>query len=938
MSTLAPGRAPADDVEVIRSINDRVRKLESARTTRIGSWVLQDIDGSLIATKAGNAAAIAGADVAEAVKVDLGDLSQYISQKDLNDAFKNFAGALTGPATAPIGSNPILLQLQQWASGLGGGLDISGIVGAITGVAGDLTDLAAWALTLPTQIIDGATDVLTTFESSMVDAITGTPGTLTDLAAWALSTLPGNINDAIDAALVSVNSNLTALGTQITDSIQDVIDNINASVGVAAGGLVSSIQAALTSFPPANIVGTFASTLVSDWNSLVNGITTAVGATGFPTSLASLNTVVGGISTLLGWKPTGSAPVDSTKGITTTNNSFIAALAGTKPSYQAIDPSADSTFGLSQIVGSSATTVSLTQTQSVMGAITIPYGGIDGVAQSLWPVKKAVCWLGSGPTSTTITAMWVVIWKLNTINGTAERVHVSPELIKSQGVATTLAWNYYNIPNSVDWISVKQGDWYVAELCLLGSGTYNVVGMPSNWMPQHPTVFPKAIGATRRPAALDATIANTGANGANNNSKSGVGTIDVTATIDPNDTCAIMFASAGGAAAAGTFSAQMVTGSRAMTQVAARQVSTANAFSNLYAFAIFFTNGSGKPCRAADLGLSGSQTFRLSQTAAIGTWNASVGVQSFIGPTAAGTPVTNSGISTVPNVTLPTSTANALSFAAVAFAGFGTMSGVTNWNNIAAGNVNVAGTFPLITGYANGPVTNTQYSTTMANTNWGGIVVPLLITAPIALPVPNTLGTAGTTVAYNSNIPWLALTGSAGTSQYPPDTQTFTSSGTYIKPPWANYFDIIVCGGGGAGVNGAAFVAGVGGNPGGWAGTTLAKTEPDVAAVSTFDVVVAGISGGNNGPSYVNINSVQKAYGYGGPGGVGFVAGAIGGVGVGSSGYTQNGITYPGGGNVPQQTPGSFPGGGGGGGNSATGGGTGPGYGQIGVVYIVARQ
>src|SRR4051812_43867779 len=92
--------------------------------------------------------------------------------------------------------------------------------------------------------------------------------------------------------------------------------------------------------------------------------------------------------------------------------------------------------------------------------------------------------------------MYIDIYKVNVTTGASTRVHVSPNLIIA-GVSTTLAWNYYNIASAIDYIPAGQGEWYAIEMRTVGSGTYNIVGLGSTWMPAHPTVFPKAIGATR---------------------------------------------------------------------------------------------------------------------------------------------------------------------------------------------------------------------------------------------------------------------------------------------------------------------------------------------------------------------------------------------------------------------------------------------------------
>lgn len=816
-------------------------------------------------------------------------------------------------------------QLQAWAADLsstadGAADDIAELIDGVLGTGHAMADLVNYLQAIPGSVIDGITAV----EQLILDAIAnalghaGTGHTPSDIQGYLA---------AIPASLIS----------GVTTVEQQIIDAINASVGAATGGAVATIQAALEQIPPANVVGQWSSTLSGDLTNFLGAVSHGAAGLGIPTSFSAVQTALSGIASLLGYQSGGSPPANSTAGITTTNNTFISQLSGTRPLF--FDPTADCVFDPTIINGSSPTTISVTQSVSAIGNLNIQFGGVAGTDLSLWPKKKSIPWLGSGPTTTTITAMWLTIWKMNS-NGTKTFIHQSPELISTQGVATTLAWNYYNIPNSVDWLSVGIGEWYSVEMSILGSGTYALVGMPNNWMPaSSSSIFPKARAETRRAVALDATIANTGANGANNNTKSGTGSITITTTIDTNATCLVLFTSHQIASGSANAAWTATVGAGGSIKSLSNTSTAGSGAQTLRGWTLFFQDGSGNPTTAGALGISGSQNIILNQTGAgVGTWNASMSAQTFIGPTSAGTPVTTTGTSTVPAVTQ--STAVRKSFVAVAFASNTTMSGVTNWNNIAAGNVNVGGTFPLIAGYANGPTASTTYSTTSANAAYWGMEIPLNVTAPATLGVPGAIGLGGTGIQSSSNIPFFALCGAAGVSQHPDDIQVFTSSGTYNKPTWASKFYRFAFGGGGGGQNGSGFVAGVAGFPGNAVSDTIYASDPNVAAASTFAIAV-GAGGGassNGGPSTVDITGLSQLYSYGGAGGVGFVAGAIGGTGPGAGSTTQGPYTYSGGGNVGAQTTGSFPGGGGGGGNSATAGGSGPGAGGQGMVVIIAVQ
>ncbi|UJQ86554.1 minor tail protein [Mycobacterium phage PenguinLover67] len=61
-TALTPGRNPTTDPELIRSFHDRIARLESARTMRVGDWVLstEQATGNLIATRPGQTVLIDG--------------------------------------------------------------------------------------------------------------------------------------------------------------------------------------------------------------------------------------------------------------------------------------------------------------------------------------------------------------------------------------------------------------------------------------------------------------------------------------------------------------------------------------------------------------------------------------------------------------------------------------------------------------------------------------------------------------------------------------------------------------------------------------------------------------------------------------------------------------------------------------------------------------
>jgi len=125
---LAPGATPSTDAELIRSFHDRIRALETKPTTRVGDWVLSDINGMLTATKPGSSVALTG--LAEDVGIDL-----------------------------PIKSLVDTSQLQQAVDSTSGGI-ITQIAHALTGLVGaGINDLLDWVTKLPFLNLLGLLDI-----------------------------------------------------------------------------------------------------------------------------------------------------------------------------------------------------------------------------------------------------------------------------------------------------------------------------------------------------------------------------------------------------------------------------------------------------------------------------------------------------------------------------------------------------------------------------------------------------------------------------------------------------------------------------------------------------------------------------------------------------------------------------------------------------------
>jgi hypothetical protein len=154
-----------------------------------------------------------------------------------------------------------------------------------------------------------------------------------------------------------------------------------------------------------------------------------------------------------------------------------------KPGWNAMDATADAVFPIAQLNGSTSSTINVTATASAIGFITTPDNG----------KKSCIIWLGQDTTG--LTAFYVNLYQLNVTTGVATLLEASPNVLSS--VSNPLAWNYYDL---VTPITSQVGYVYAAEIVVVGSGTYKIAGIPSDWKPANPTVYPQQLGSSRTAA------------------------------------------------------------------------------------------------------------------------------------------------------------------------------------------------------------------------------------------------------------------------------------------------------------------------------------------------------------------------------------------------------------------------------------------------------
>ncbi len=682
--------------------------------------------------------------------------------------------------------------------------DIRYIIGDPLGLGTGTVIIGSSPFDIP--ILAPVADLVQQLIDGLFQALGGTgPGTVSSVVSY-LTSVVGDVSGLVSDVLAFVaavgGGNMAGAGTAlagVVSEFNDLASNLTAfltatgeATWAALGSLISQLVTMLN-----QISAIFNGTVVSPVNSTVQQIqdwynanvaylanipnTAVQGLTGFGTNMG--NTVQSladgvwqGLRAFLGI-PSGVGPpqvssaaqqvrvdLNNATDIASGAAAFQAKQSISKQSYLSIDPSADPVFPLAQINGASPSTVSVTQTKSVMGIIGLPDNGL----------KKSLVWLGGSLTG--INAVYVNLYKVNISTGVFTRTHQSANIIGdlTSPPGSTMAWQFYNLPMT-DFFPTLQGEWYVAELVVRGSGTYNVVGVGNAWMPSHPSVYPKALGASRTGLAFDTAVSanNASTNGLGN---SGAGTLNASPiSISSEATVAVMAAHVYCSAGTPAYTAKIGT----TTMTLAATLSNIGGLTNnqLLIYVLF-----NPP--------TGTQTPSLAQTNAGTTWGASLVADTFKGPTGVRTAQTASGTSAAPALTCTTGQPGDLIICAIA----GFQTGLSIAQN-QRGVINSAGTNPVVLGDASGAASVAFSGTQSASAAYGVIALPLTVAgAPSSISSPT----------YDTNVPWLALAGAAGRAQHPPETVEFETAGTftYTIPSWVidgDYIDVVPIGAGAGG-------------------------------------------------------------------------------------------------------------------------------------------
>lgn len=655
-------------------------------------------------------------------------------------------------------------------------------------------------------------------------------------------------------------------------------------------------------------------------------------------SIAQFASAASGIASLLGWNPSGPAPQNSVSAVTQTNNAFIAAMASAKPNYTTLLMGADVTFPIQNVItNTSAPTIGVTQTSSVIGFVTTHTGGI----------KESIGWLGGSYTN--ISSIVVNIYQVDTStnNGSLSFIATSGNLMSvGTGIVSnpTPEWTYWNLSaTNTPFIDAAQGNVYAIEFQVLGAGSYNIVGVQNQWLPPHPTAVPNFWAATRTTLTAP-QLTEIGAGGGNDYHGTGVNPWNH--TFGANDTCLIIFSSYWGVNEGLSFTV----GSTSVTNIGGpgqyyADPGVQGIACNVYGIIIPTSmQGTTQPISASGSGtVSGwvAQSFSFSGVSGFGT------VQDTYA---------NGGNQMYHQVTAAVNELIAQSFLTTAnpgvFGGNNTYTGDLIYQYTADGdelNFEV-GTAP---GAASVTFADTiTFTSSFYTSEWNSIAVPLIGVVP---PAPQYIAAP----TQSNYVPYLELAGSAGITQYAPELTPFTNAGTftYTIPSWmttGDQFDIVILGAGGAGSSADFNVTGNGGYGGSWSAVTLTYGVDVPISTTTFSVSVGsgGLSpapGGN--PGYAGGGSSVSIVGYassplsaGGGAGASGIGGNSAGLSPGNE--TFNGETYYGGGQQVSPATGYGPNGyspggggsGGHGGNASLPGGFPGGGGANGAVWVLAYQ
>jgi hypothetical protein len=718
-------------------------------------------------------------------------------------------------------------------------------------------------------------------------------------SSWTQLTGSYPVPAGVDTVFVMPVVNPTATGGTVWFDDASVT---KAGVLAAGTGLVDSFESALTALWGSNAIGPVVVDAQNLADTIMQAITNDTSSIGNSFSNVSTH-LSSAIAAFLGWTQAGIAPGGTVGALAQTAQEFANRSATSKQLHGAIDPSGDPVFSIAQTSGASAPTIGVTSAASAIGFISIPaagvkqsvcwYGGattnITSFVLNFYSVNTAtgamtylfnsgnivgsVANPGSGvalnyydfPDTQTLTlngtsnnfsvnyggrtsantsynasAATVQSSLVAAFPGFSGNVSVSgpnggPYVVTFSGplafTSQTLGINQSGGTPSVTvaYLYAAQGTSYAVELAVQGSGTYNMVGL-THWQSGVPNtnVFPSALGASRAAVAPTLGVVGPGSS----ITTSSPTTMSWTHTPNAADNYVAVGHNfyAGGA----TITISSVTyGATAMNLRTSQ--SHANVATNgvTYFYDLPITPGAG----AKTVTITYSAAPKSASGVSLSYQNASHG---------SGAVVAN-GTSTAPTLSI-TGSANQMLVNAIGYASAGSSptqsaySKTQEYNNAASDSGSTSWS-TLLVGQTAGTGSASVFSDTGPNQPWADIAYVL----NGAVTAGANISAATVATLYSTNVPWFALCGVAGMTQYPPVLVPYTTHGSYSFTPsttytWATYADIVICGGGGGGGSGGNITyTGQPGSPSVWSAATIALSSLTGALSIT---VGAGGAGG----------------------------------------------------------------------------------------------
>jgi hypothetical protein len=757
----------------------------------------------------------------------------------------NLAGTVAGSLITGALSGASLAASALTAGAIPAGVTMAGSALSSAISAANVPALAAgWGKTIDGSLLAGSVG------AGLISGVLGTgniptlppgqivgPGTF---AAGLIPSLPSGWGKTIDGSLLtgaiagSLISGATPYSSAVNTELVNLENTLISNLGAVGSGYAAA-GAAIQTIPFVNVMAPWLESIGHAIQSLSDQITS-----GLTVGLSATDPVTDTNPANVGAAGTGVVnAVNSVTAIANAHATFISNQAITNPAMWGIDPTGSASFPLSTIASQTpAPTTNATSSNTVMAYIDTPFGG----------VKQSVAWLGDGTISGTY-GIYINVYSVNTTTNQATFAWSSGNIVSAVSGGAVPLWNYANIP-AANYINTNQGDKWLAEIEIIGPGTYKVCGINGSWLNNNSALAVGAMGATRSPVTGGYLGSQTATGPANVKNPSW------TLTTVTGDNCIIVDLVAFSNTSAITALAATCAGT-AMTQKSFIRFDTgATSWSYVAQFELHNTGFAAFA--------PGAKTIAVTTTGG-GTSGTQCGVQgpatSYQNISAVSAATTNTG--TTAN---PTQSATGLTkdSSTIVHSVLSTISTTTftspNQNviaNIVGSTVTAANLVQDQLAYA---ITVPFTGTAIAG-NWGGSLFTLTSTQATPLQVP----AAPFTPTLSNNVPWLMLCGSAGISQIQTKTTQYTTAGnkTYTIPAQAItnaqagghvYIDIAGIGGGagsGGGYNTGASGPGQlsgGGGAGAWGGITLQLGVDIPLTTTTISVHVGagGTAGGNS--------------------------------------------------------------------------------------------